>query len=134
MHMCSARVDGLAKRIMTPTEMIEHYEDRPDCLYYRHVTYEKQPKKTSISELNPREILKVVDKFHPNPAIPANSDVAERTLLFTENHIKVVYQLEEGRTTASTREFMVPPMNPDQAVLLTFDPDGISSYQVSKFT
>jgi hypothetical protein len=39
------RVDGLAKREMTSTEMIEHFEGREDRLYYRHVTYAKPPKR-----------------------------------------------------------------------------------------
>lgn len=121
---------------MTPTEMEEHYMDRADFLYYRQVTYEKLSKKSATLEdkvvMKSRTVIKVVDKFHPNPAIPPNSDVAEKILLFAENRIIVVYQLEEGRNTASSREFMAPPMNPEQAVILTFDPDGVTTYQVSK--
>lgn len=133
--VCSARVDGLVERVMTPSEMVEHYMDRDDFLYYRHVTYEKLTKKQlQESKDKPRKIVTVLDKFHPNPATPANSDVAERTLFFAENLIKVVRQLEEGRTTASYREFVVPAMNPDQAVLLTFDTDGNSSYQVRRLS
>jgi proline racemase len=112
---------------------MEHYVDRSDFMYYRHVTFEKLTKKQLQAQEekgNPRQILTVVDKFHPNPATPPNNDMAERTLYFAENQIKIVYQLEPGRTTASHREFIVPPMNPDQAVLLTFDPDGTTSYQV----
>lgn len=128
----SGRVDGLAKREMTRTEMVEHYKDRADFLYYRHVTYEKIPKKHMVLEGkdHSRKIIEVVDKFHPNPALPPNSDVAERTLLLSDNQIKIMYQLEEGRNAASVTEFVVPPMNPEQAVLLTYDPDGIFSYQV----
>ena len=123
-------MDGLAKRIIAPADMVEHYMDRSDFLYLRHVTYEKRTKKQMMEEKDkPRQIVKVVDWFHPNPACPPNSDVAQRTILFVENQIKVVYQLEEGRNIASTRDFMVPPMNPEQAVMLTFDPDTISSYQ-----
>ena len=127
-------MDGLAKRIIAPADMVEHYMDRSDFLYLRHVTYEKRTKKQMMEEKDkPRQIVKVVDWFHPNPACPPNSDVAQRTILFVENQIKVVYQLEEGRNIASTRDFMVPPMNPEQAVMLTFDPDTISSYQVHSF-
>lgn len=129
----SARVDGLVKRVLTPSEMEEHYVDRPDFMYYRHVTYEKLSKKQLQQEGKGklRQIVTVVDRFRPNPAIPPNNDMAQRTLLFAENQIKVVYQLEEGRNTASSREFVVPPMNPDQAVLLTFEPDATTSYQVT---
>ena len=47
--LCSARVDGLAKRELAATEMTEHFENRPDFLYLRHVTYET-PTKTKKFE------------------------------------------------------------------------------------
>ena len=47
---CSARVDGLAKRDMTATEMTEHFESRPDFLYYRHVTFSKITKRFEPAE------------------------------------------------------------------------------------
>ena len=37
----SARVDGLSERRLTATEMIEHFSNREDFLYYRHTTYSK---------------------------------------------------------------------------------------------
>lgn len=40
-----ARVDGLVKRVETPTEMTEHYKNRDDFLYYKHVDFGKKPKK-----------------------------------------------------------------------------------------
>lgn len=40
-----ARVDGLVKRIETPTEMTEHFKNRDDFLYYKHVDFGKKPKK-----------------------------------------------------------------------------------------
>lgn len=40
-----ARVDGLMKRIETPTEMTEHYKHRDDFLFYKHVDFGKKPKK-----------------------------------------------------------------------------------------
>lgn len=45
-----ARVDGLMKRIETPTEMTEHFTDRSDHLYYRHVEFSKRPKKFGPAE------------------------------------------------------------------------------------
>ena len=43
-------MDGLAKRDMTATEMTEHFESRPDFLYYRHVTFSKITKKFEPAE------------------------------------------------------------------------------------
>ena len=133
MFICSARVDGLAKRDLTATEMVEEFKDRPDYLYYRHVTYEKPVKKfePSVDKGQPYQIVKIVEKFHHDPSIPPNSDIAERTFLVRENRITVVYHLEENRITPSTREFVIPQTSGDQIYTLTFDHvDMPSPYQV----
>lgn len=44
------RVDGLTKREITPTEMVEYYEKRPDRLYYRQVIYGKPVKRFEPAE------------------------------------------------------------------------------------
>lgn len=132
--MFSARVDCLSKREITSNDMTEHFEGRPDFLYYRHVTYEKVPKKhNAASGKGPSQnpILSIVEKFHPNPGLPANSDVAERCFMLAENLIKVVYQLEEGRITASTIEFKTPITVTDQSTILTYNPEEVHTYQVS---
>ena len=45
-----ARVDGLQKRVESPTEMTEHFIDREDHLYYRFVEFGKRPKKFGPAE------------------------------------------------------------------------------------
>ncbi len=40
-----ARVDGLKTREETPTEMVEHFINRPDFLYYRKGHFDKRQKK-----------------------------------------------------------------------------------------
>lgn len=56
-----ARVDGLSKRTETPTEMTEHYVDRDDFLYFKHIIFGKRPKKFGPQEeattVNPRPIV-----------------------------------------------------------------------------
>jgi len=56
-----ARVDGLMKRIETPSEMTEHFENRPDFLYYKHTDFGKKPKKFGPQDKSttqePRPIL-----------------------------------------------------------------------------
>ena len=44
------RVDGLATRDHTPTEMTEHFEGREDRLFYRYVTYDKVVKRFEPAE------------------------------------------------------------------------------------
>ena len=56
---CSARVDGLAKRELTATEMTEHFENRPDFLYLRRVTYEKPTKKFEPAERSKQKSILV---------------------------------------------------------------------------
>ena len=36
---------GLVKRIETPTEMTEHFKNRDDFLFYKHIEFGKKPKK-----------------------------------------------------------------------------------------
>ena len=76
---------------------------------------------------------KIVEKFHHNPAVPPNSDVAEQTFLLQDNHIRLVYHLENGRITPSTREFATPPLLGEQAHPLTFHPEMTSAYQVDPY-
>ena len=57
--LCSARVDGLAKRELTATEMTEHFENRPDFLYVRRVTYEKPTKRFEPAERNKEKTILV---------------------------------------------------------------------------
>ena len=114
--------------------MLEEFKERSDYLYYRHVTYEKPVKKfePSTEKGQPYQIVKIVEKFHHNPLVPPNSDVAERTFLLRENRIKVVYHLEENRITPSTREFVIPQTSGDQIYTLSFDHvDMPMPYQVN---
>jgi len=57
----TARVDDLMKRIETPTEMTEHFKNRDDFLYYKHIEFGKKPKKfgpqDGTSSQNNRPIL-----------------------------------------------------------------------------
>lgn len=74
----------------------------------------------------------IVEKFHHNPALAPNDDVAQRLFQFTDTtRIRVTYHLEPNRITASYREFLTPPRGGEQAYNLTFDPQATSGYQVS---
>ena len=75
-----------------------------------------------------------MEKFHHNPAVPPNSDIAERTFVLSENRIRIVYHLEKDRITPSTREFVTPPLSGDQAYALHFNPEMTTAYQVDPYT
>ena len=74
-----------------------------------------------------------MEKFHHNPAVPPNSDIAERTFLLPENRIRLIYHPEKGRITPSTREFTTPSLTGEQAHTLTFQPEMTSAYQVDPY-
>ena len=70
-----------------------------------------------------------MERFHHDPSVPPNSDIAERMFLLSDNRIKVVYHLEENRITPSTREFMTPPSTGEQP----FTPEMVLGYQVDPY-
>ena len=74
-----------------------------------------------------------MEKFHHNPAVPPNRDVAQRIFLLSENRVRVVYHLEPNRITSSSREFVTPPRGGEQAYNLTFDPEATTGYQVDPY-
>ncbi len=117
------------------TEIIEHFKDRSDFLYYRHTTYSKVPKSRTLEATlskatDQKPILKIVERFHHNPTIPPNSDVAESVCLLDENKIRISYHLEENRITPSTREYITPQVTKDHGYNLHFDQDITSAFQV----
>ncbi|XP_015268298.1 PREDICTED: dynein regulatory complex subunit 7 [Gekko japonicus] len=104
------RVDGLQKRVETPTDMAEYFEGRSDFLWYRHAEFGKRAKKppnnTQVNtESNARPILKITERFRRNPKKPADEDVAERIFLILKERILLTYHYKMNYITASKREF-----------------------------
>lgn len=129
-----ARVDGLIKRVETPTEMTEEYSDRDDFLYYKHVDFGKRPKKfgpqDGPSSKNERPIIKMIQKFNRNVSKPAGEDIAELVYLVSEDKIQMTYHTEDPRIASSTREYIKPPNWAEKGATLTFNPDMHQSFQV----
>ena len=75
-----------------------------------------------------------MEKFHRDPNKSANDDISQRTYLFDERKILIVYHYEENRITPSSREFYLPVLSGDQTQLLTMNPDMTSAYQVCNLT
>ena len=71
-----------------------------------------------------------MEKFHRDPSIPANDDIDQRVFLIEEQRIKLIYHLDNNRITASTREFVTPPLSGDNAQPLTLTRDMTTAYQV----
>ncbi|KAK3093928.1 hypothetical protein FSP39_021907 [Pinctada imbricata] len=129
-----ARVDGLVKRVESPTEMTEEYVNRDDFLYYKHVEYGKRTKKFGPQESSPaknsRPILKMVQKFHRNRNKAANEDIAELVFHMSEDKIQISYHTEDPRIASSTREYLKPANWDEKGAILTFSSDMHQTFQV----
>eukprot|EP00112_Aurelia_sp_Birch-Aquarium-sp1_P024025 Seg740.7 transcript_id=Seg740.7/GoldUCD/mRNA.D3Y31 product="Dynein regulatory complex subunit 7" protein_id=Seg740.7/GoldUCD/D3Y31 len=130
----NARVDGLVKREETSTSMTEYFEEREDFLCYRHVLFGKRVKKFGPQQANNRPIIKMVERFGRNHAIPANQNVKERIFAVSEDRILLEYHLEDQRVTSSTREFIKPPnYSSDKGTPLQLTPDTTTAFQVDPY-
>lgn len=71
-----------------------------------------------------------MEKFHRNPDLPADKDIAVREFNLKDNEINLKYHYDKGRVTAATRRFVKPPIS-EQGDRLTFNPSMTSGYMVS---
>nr|XP_009860275.1 dynein regulatory complex subunit 7 [Ciona intestinalis] len=128
-----ARVDGLCKREETPTEMTEHFVNRDDFLFLRHVLFGKRQKKVApaTAEGPPRPILKITEKFHRNDALSASKDVEEQIFIIHEDKIQITYHREDPNITASTRDFYKPPNAEEKGGSLQWSNDMTNTFQVN---
>ncbi|ESO96481.1 hypothetical protein LOTGIDRAFT_115813, partial [Lottia gigantea] len=122
-----ARVDGLMKRIETPSELTEHYVNRDDFLFYKHVEFGKRQKKFGPqdggSSGNARPINKMLQKFKRNPEKEANEDIYELTFTVSEDKIQITYHTEDARIASSTREFIKPSNWEEKGATLKWESD-----------
>ncbi|XP_075045545.1 dynein regulatory complex subunit 7 [Mixophyes fleayi] len=129
-----ARLDGLQRREEKPKDMTETFQGRPDFLYWRHVLFGKRPKKVAIAggptEINPRPILKITERFHRNTEKPANEDVAERIFLIAEDRIHVRCHRQVDHITTSYWEFLKPANLGEKGTHVVLTPETCISYQV----
>ncbi|GAA6233809.1 dynein regulatory complex subunit 7 [Lates japonicus] len=132
MEFSSARIDNMVRRVVSPDEMTEIFENRTDFLYYRHVVFDRhvqfsEPHVDADPDDRP---LQVVERFHRNRSKPANEDVAERVFLLAQRQIEVTYHLEDHRFIPSKRSFVKPLESTEQTKAEDFTPDMVSSFQV----
>uniref|UniRef100_A0A3B4XAS7 Dynein regulatory complex subunit 7 n=1 Tax=Seriola lalandi dorsalis TaxID=1841481 RepID=A0A3B4XAS7_SERLL len=121
MGFSNTRIDNVVRRVVSPGEMTEIFEDRADFLHYRHVVFDRH---IQISEPH------VVERFHRDRAKPANEDVAERVFLPSQRRIEVTYHLEDHRFIPSKRSFIKPRESTEQKKAEEFTFDLVSSFQV----
>nr|KAG5712915.1 hypothetical protein BaRGS_007512 [Batillaria attramentaria] len=130
-----ARVDGLEKRVETATEMTEHFIDRDDFLYYKHVIFGKRPKKfgpqeSSAPNANPRPIVKMV--ISSDVTQPKSPTMTWRRWCFlcAEDKIQLTYHTEHSNIAASTRDYIKPPNWDEKGAILNWAADMHQTFQV----
>ena len=72
----------------------------------------------------------MIERYHRNPAKPANEDVAELVFLVSEERVQITYHTEEDKISASTREFIKPSNADEKGASIQCHPDNHSTFQV----
>ncbi|CAK9808607.1 Dynein regulatory complex subunit 7 [Anthophora plagiata] len=116
-----ARFDGLSKIEMHPTYITQHFADRDDFLYYRHVEFVREKNVTVQQDIHYRHIWKIVEKFDRDEQIIANKNIAIREFAIGENEIRLTYHYGTGRYTRATRMYVKPPLA-ERGERLVLDP------------
>ena len=75
----------------------------------------------------------MVEKYHRNKAKPASQDISELMFLIADEKITVTYHTEDGKISASTREFIKPANADEKGATLIMSPDMHTSFQVTNF-
>ncbi|XP_043792410.1 dynein regulatory complex subunit 7-like [Apis laboriosa] len=104
-----ARFDGLSKFEMHPTYLTQHFVDRDDFLYYRHVEF-LQDKKGETQDIHYRHISKIVEKFNRDERIKACKNIAIREFAIDDNEIHLTYHYYPGNFTRALRTYIKPPL------------------------
>lgn len=69
-----------------------------------------------------------MEKYHRNEKKPASNDIAVREFAIIDREIHLKYHYEEGKVTASTRDFIKPPLA-EMGEALRFNPNLTVGYQ-----
>ena len=73
----------------------------------------------------------MVEKYHRNKAKPASEDISELMFLIADEKITVTYHTEDGKISASTREFIKPANADEKGATLIMSLDMHTSFQVT---
>ncbi|XP_043511887.1 dynein regulatory complex subunit 7 [Frieseomelitta varia] len=105
-----ARFDGLSKFEMHPNYLTQHFVDRDDFLYYRHVQFSRERKSSAPHDIHYRHISNIVEKFNRDERIKASKNIAIREFAIDENEIRLTYHYHPGQFTRVLRTYIKPPL------------------------
>lgn len=70
----------------------------------------------------------MTEKYHRNESKPANQDIAIREFAVIDREIHLKYHYEKGKVTASTRDFVKPPLT-EMGDAMRFYPELTMGYE-----
>ncbi|XP_054011422.1 dynein regulatory complex subunit 7-like [Hylaeus anthracinus] len=105
-----ARFDGLSLLEMDPTYFTQHFIDRDDLLYYRHVQFSREKSVPIPNDIHYRYIWKIIEEFDRNERIKASKDIAIREFAIGDNEIRLAYHYNTGQYSRATRMYVKPPL------------------------
>ncbi|BFY98616.1 hypothetical protein BsWGS_01656 [Bradybaena similaris] len=120
------RVDGQIKREEDSFFIKHYFEGRDDKKYYKEIQFGQRGKVLENPHLvipNARPIEVIIERFHRNPDVPANSDIAKITYTVWVDEIDIEYHVEDHRIVCSTRHFTKPPQWWDETQILAWSPE-----------
>ncbi|KAG7224306.1 hypothetical protein INR49_000549 [Caranx melampygus] len=120
---------GVVRRVVSPGEMTETFENRDDFLYERHIIFNPQSQFPERCENCEGHVLKVVECFHRDESKIASLDLAKRVFLPTERKIKTIQHLEDHSFISTRRTFITPEESMRDEMSNSFTPDILFSIQ-----
>ncbi|KAI3383038.1 hypothetical protein SNEBB_006892 [Seison nebaliae] len=130
----NARLDGLKERVETPTTLVETYEERPDFLIERNITFDKRQKKFGPQEKGlSRPILKIIETYDRCLDYEANLDLKEAVFNIKRGKIELTYHRDENFISSSKRTFIKADDNNGKITFNDWSSDYCTHYQADSF-
>ncbi|XP_076666325.1 dynein regulatory complex subunit 7-like isoform X2 [Andrena cerasifolii] len=123
-----ARTDGLSRLELHPHFLTQHFVDRDDFLYYRHVEFSLERSIRVSHDIHFRYIWKITEKFNRDERVRASKNIAIREFAVGENEIRLTYHYGPGEYSRATRMYVKPTLaeRGDRLVLNTSMTHGYS--------
>ncbi|CAL7949593.1 unnamed protein product [Xylocopa violacea] len=105
-----ARFDGLSKLEMHPNYLTQHFVNRDDFLYYRHVQFSRDKKASYLDDIHYRIVTNIIEQYDRDERIIAHKNIAIREYAMEENEIRLTYHYERGHYSRAFRKYVKPPL------------------------
>ncbi|XP_076164914.1 dynein regulatory complex subunit 7 [Ptiloglossa arizonensis] len=106
----TGRIDDLSRVEMHPFSLTQHFINRDDFLYYRHVQFSQERSISMQNNIHYRYIWKITEKFNRNEKLKASKNIAIREFAIGENEIRLTYHYHPGQYSRATRMYVKPTL------------------------